>query len=381
MGKAWMMRKGGGAAGMNFRVYIGPDEPAVLMENTIWIDTDIAVPQWVIAEKNPYIDYKDVDMLSGVTLVSGFFSSSGAVSAADATKQEVHTEEYFPVTFGKVYRYEQGMTAEYSQWLAICEYTSDRTFIERTVLVNSVTGVLAEGTYTPSKSTVAYVRLSWRTYGDTGAGARLIEPDVPYTPDSVEYGTVWIQMSEGGSATINALRSNALMLTLADVQSLIGLDLFGSGERTWMKLPGYVYQNGEWIPIKTLMLTLYDAGDTCSAVTGGWTKTGGTLTFNTDHMMLMGSGVVLFTVNMINLRNYSTLRFSVIASSTESVTTVGVGTGTAAGEFVSSRAVPQGSADYTDVDVDVSSLVGTYYVKVQTYASKVGCRVRSVMLL
>lgn len=380
MGNALIMRRGGADA-LNFRVYIGPDEPAQAKENTIWIDTDVDVPHWVLSERNPYLAYRDVDMLSGVTPVSGYFSSSGAVSAADATKQEVHTEEYFPVTFGKVYRYEQGMTAEYSQWLAICEYTSDRTFIGRTVLVNSVTGVLAEGTYTPSKSTVAYVRLSWRTYGDIGAGARLIEPDVPYTPESVEYGTVWIQTAKNGSASLNALRRNALMLNPADVQSLIGLDLFGSGERTWMKLPGYVYQNGEWIPIRTLMLTLYDAGNTCSEVTGGWAKTGGTLTFNTDHMLLMGSGVVLFTVNMISLRNYSTLRFSVIASSTESVTTVGVGTGTAAGEFVSSRAVPQGSADYTDVDVDVSGLVGTYYVKVQTYASKVGCCVRSVMLL
>lgn len=379
MGNALIMRRGADA--LNFRVYIGPDEPAQAKENTIWIDTDIAVPQWVIAEKNPYIDYKDVDRLYGAILASGFLASSGAVSVADATKQEVYTEDYFPVTFGKVYRYEQGMTAEYSQWLAICEYTSDRTFIGRTVLVNSVTGVLAKGTYTPSKSTVAYVRLSWRTYGDTGAGARLIEPDVPYTPQSVEYGTVWIQTAKNGSASLNALRRNALMLNPADVQSLIGLDLFGSGERTWMKLPGYVYQNGEWIQIKTLTLTLYDAGNTCSEVTGGWAKTGGTLTFNADHMLLMGSGVVLFTVNMISLRNYSTLRFSVIASSTESVTTVGVGAGTAAGEFVSSMAVPQGSADYTDVDVDVSGLMGTYYVKVQTYASKVGCCVRSVMLL
>jgi len=131
MGNALIMRRGGADA-LNFRVYIGPDEPAQAKENTIWIDTDIAVPQWVIAEKNPYLAYRDVDMLSGVTPVPGLFANSGAISAADATKKEVHTEEYFPVTFGKVYRYEQGMTAEYSQWLVICEYTSDRTFIGRT---------------------------------------------------------------------------------------------------------------------------------------------------------------------------------------------------------------------------------------------------------
>ena len=209
----------------------------------------------------------------------------------------------------------------------------------------------------------------------------LIEPNAEYTPDDVKYGTVWIQEAPGGAVKINALRRNGLIVNLADVKCLIGLDPFDVESRTWMDIPGYMYQDGEWKEIRMLTAALYDMGDICYAITGGWTKGSGTLTMNTDHMFLAGSPALVHTVKMIDLTDYTKIRFSVLASSTSAITIIGADAGTSAGSFAASVTLPFNTKEYTDFDVDISGLKGEYYVKIQTHASSVGCSVRSVTLL
>ena len=119
----------------------------------------------------------------------------------------------------------------------------------------------------------------------------------------------------------------------------------------------------------------YNKGDKCSALTGGWTKTGsgGSLTFNTASMTLKANSynnkTDASTANKVNLANIKTLHFSVKSATsypTPGYPRVGVST--------INNPDPSESANWTvyknlsasssfgTVSIDVSSLTGSYYI-------------------
>lgn len=55
MGEAFISRRGGGGAGaaLNFYVVGGTTPPANPAENTIWINTDVAITSWIFAAEEP----------------------------------------------------------------------------------------------------------------------------------------------------------------------------------------------------------------------------------------------------------------------------------------------------------------------------------------
>ena len=120
---------------------------------------------------------------------------------------------------------------------------------------------------------------------------------------------------------------------------------------------------------------LYHQGDLCTAVTGGWTKTGsgGSLTFNTASMTLTanswGVPIDASTMNAVNLSNIKTLYFSVKSATSygaQGYPRIGVATTSNPDSSEPSQwaasATLGASGAFTTVSIDVRSLTGSYYI-------------------
>lgn len=124
------------------------------------------------------------------------------------------------------------------------------------------------------------------------------------------------------------------------------------------------YWNGE----------LYDAGNQYTDVTGGWVRhgTGGTVTFNDDNIYLATLQDYSFgtvdTTNAVDLTDFATLKVTVQSTNRSNMLgKVIVYTKNAAGkETIAASASLDSSSAETVTSLDVSSLSGAYYVRIQS---------------
>lgn len=129
----------------------------------------------------------------------------------------------------------------------------------------------------------------------------------------------------------------------------------------------------------------YNKGDKCTAVTGGWAKTGtgGSLTFNAASMTLVADSYQnvadASTTNKVDLTNIKTLYFSVKSATTygtQGYPRVGVATAnnpksSDSTKWTASKTLSASSAFQT-VSIDVSSLTGSYYIVVGGFQGDAG---------
>lgn len=279
---------GSASGGLNFKVVGGNEAPASPSENTLWVNTSTPITQWTMSSENPYAYEIDVDYLKGKATTAGYFSSTGAITAQNATNKEVYVEAYIPVKYGHNYTYNYTIASSKAMWLGIVEYSRDHTFAKRIVPVNAVTGTVQTGKYSPSSSNIVEVRLAWRTFG--------LETTVEFTgveeaADTSVNGAVWIHTGLSSDTQFNALKKNELQVYPVRAKQCVN----GS----WKELEGHSYQNGAWKPWVPYG-ALYWYGDLCEEVSGGeWTpkklKTNSevgnefdlpTITYNFDHLLI-----------------------------------------------------------------------------------------------
>lgn len=129
----------------------------------------------------------------------------------------------------------------------------------------------------------------------------------------------------------------------------------------------------------------YNKGDKCTAVTGGWSKTGtgGSLTFNSASMTLVANSAQNLTdastTNKVSLANIKTLYFSVKSATTygtQGNPRVGVATtnnpkSNDASQWSASKTL-SASSTFTTVSIPVSGLTESYYIVVGGYNGDAG---------
>lgn len=192
-------------------------------------------------------------------------------------------------------------------------------------------------------------------------------------PDELEvmlpYGCIWITPDDAVH-TVNLAREGTAEVGIGAVY------LFE--DDAWNKAEAYIYQNGEWQLVQKVK-HLYNAGDQCESVSGGWIKKSGTLTVNEDSLHIKGSTGRAVTTNLIDTTGFTAIEFDIMCTSASAKTQVGIGTSQTA--FVASELGEQGMEDYTTVQVLVSDYQGMYYAQVYTTASSAGCYIKAVRLV
>lgn len=146
-------------------------------------------------------------------------------------------------------------------------------------------------------------------------------------PTSPAEGMAWITVGTSSPIAFNALKKNSIMLHPISAKQYVG--------GAWVDKEAKSYQGGAWVEL-VARTYLYDLGDQCTEVTGGWFTEKGTngsaslendsinFSYTSVSMAWMAAG----TKNSIDLSKYSTLIFDMSVSehytSYGGVTVVGV---------------------------------------------------------
>lgn len=164
----------------------------------------------------------------------------------------------------------------------------------------------------------------------------------------------------------------------------------------WVNKIAYIYKGGTWVQFSedVTELALYNAGDQCTDVTGGWEAYSDPgIILASDHIYLMiGSGYVgrqAWTANSVDMSNYSTLNVEVTEWS--KLCYLGINDtkpkslGWSDSNFTNKDDCEQ-LAEITAngvVSMDISAVSGSYFVwlaKPGQNADYAGCKVTKVWL-
>lgn len=195
-------------------------------------------------------------------------------------------------------------------------------------------------------------------------------------PAELVQGLVWVKTGTASSVAFNAAKKGTVMVYPSACYQYEG--------GTWVSKPAKIYKDGAW---KDWAVYLYNAGDPCADLTGGWVASalkkaaGGsakapTITEGATTLTMVGNvqnGGTVHTANKIDLTAGNTLRFVGTlkpASNTGFWATICVWS-----EFGSTY--QDNLAAYYDatdevsgeVSIDISSLSGEYYVGFALYGS------------
>jgi len=347
---------------LNYEVVGGTTAPTTFnKENTIWVNTDIAIGEHVFGYEEPWVYYEDVNLLDGVTLDGYYLTSSGGLEGPTAANPEKYTVDYIPVTYGVTYEVSYTVSATNSMWFAVCEYTGSYTFKQRLVPVSSVSGTSQNFTYTPSASNVNAVRLSWRTFPNATYETSFICRNVKKS--SAPVGNIWIPTDiDNATISFNALKKNELKVYPLAPK-------LGNGNR-WKKVAGSIYKNGTSVLDYTVDEQLFPNGRDWESLECGshWVINSATRTsiIIKSEWWNQGTRAIVTTKEPVDLTDYATLTavFNVVGigdtNSPYNNWVVGLNTIKAYASATKSLKV-SGNGTYT-MTVDVSAMSGEYYI-------------------
>lgn len=195
-------------------------------------------------------------------------------------------------------------------------------------------------------------------------------------PASPVAGMVWIDIGESSDIAFNALKTNTIQIYPISAKQYIG--------STWTDVTAKSYQNGAWVQWIT-ELYLFNNGDKCTAVTGGWTtKKDTSISVNVGSSAITfsyssGSGrsAAAYTTNKIDISKYTKM---VVTGNMTAPDASEEGKGFVFG-LTSSRsenpptdwvcAKVHDSKGTFELTLDISNANGSYYACVYAHGSKV----------
>lgn len=153
---------------------------------------------------------------------------------------------------------------------------------------------------------------------DTAISGWVFSPEEPAEPSE---GLVWIGLGTASPAPFNALKKGGLYCFPASCRQYAG--------GAWVNAEAYVYTDGAWVQFGRKEVYLYNNGDMCTSVTGGWQARdlgipsgakAPTVTVNTSNIKLLAgynyssiSAGVYEVVNDIDVSGFSALTITVDA--------------------------------------------------------------------
>lgn len=194
----------------------------------------------------------------------------------------------------------------------------------------------------------------------------------PTEPTNPEGGTVFFKTDLTSSVGFNALRKNEIAVLPTAAQQYI------SGQ--WKNMEAYAYIGGTWVQFSWSRAYLYNRGDSCNAITGGWKSDNGsswltTGTYNINdngNIYLKGnnSGLWVHTINAVDITAFKTLN-AVISYAKGKRNTISVFTPTTSWNMDGDLSRKEISASGT-VTLDISALTGPHFIGVGTHSSETG---------
>ena len=183
-------------------------------------------------------------------------------------------------------------------------------------------------------------------------------------PESPVAGMVWFEVGPDSSVAFNMLRKNAVYIYPVSCKQYVGEE--------WTNVEAHIHQGGEWVLFSEFVtdIDLFNMGDTCDKVTGGWgTTDGGAVTESKLNVSCYynHSGAQVFSKNSVDLSKYKTLHVLCESFYTESYfgimskapSNASGGYDTSYGQCTARGTISAASKEFT---LDISSHSGNYYI-------------------
>lgn len=337
MSDGFVIRRGGGGAALNFNVVGGTSAPSSPKQNTIWVNTNTAIPSWSFGADEPnFYNLSTRTEGDAHTIMAPHKVSAGDILNFKIPKAVLVTREAICVRCpetGKYYYVRQGAGTAVSAWS-----------------VGTMVGVELSDASIPIGS-----------YG-SGAGTAYLRTWGKYYHKE---GTVWFSTGASSPVAFNALKKNGVMVYPLSAKQYV------SG--AWVDKTAKICQNGAWVDWVTY---LYNNGNEYADLTGGWaekatdsdemgiTKGTSKITVSVNRTSGNHQGSIAGTAKMINLADVKTLRVTVAdysnSSGNANYCRIGVtNTGFNSTDTIAAYKNVSGNGI---VELDVSSLSGSYYI-------------------
>lgn len=360
-------KHGGGGPGFNFRVLGGTAAPSSPKENDIWVNTDVKVDGWHFGADEPNVrDVKPIAANDPHQLIAPYKLSEGDLLSF-----------VIPATVTEIF-----------EAIRIYDPNTNKAYC-----VRSWAGASAEAWPVGMKVSLRISNDLWPINGWGKDGTAYI---TGWGSFYHEAGEVWITTGASSSVPFNALKKNSIMAYPLSASQYI--------DGAWVKKSASMYKNGGWTVFSVVELYLYDAGDACTADSGGWSITSNTgqqamkLSEGSSYMTVSSSWSKNYTSHAtcgtgkkVNVTNFSKL--NVLYDFSASVTTMdgagdayayltfGLGTSNTS---VGSASVSGSQGTNKTVSLDISSLKTSLYVvaKLETYGKNgnINLNIRKVWL-
>lgn len=199
--------------------------------------------------------------------------------------------------------------------------------------------------------------------------------DAPAVPAE---GMVWIVTGPASANTFNALKAGGM--SFCSLSPIMAKQYINGA---WEDKGGRIYQGGVWNELWNGVL--YDYGDQCEFITGGWvgsqtissnTTSGGKLTVNADNLSftnVSGGSFGVVTAKAVNLSGFNTLH-AITTGSTRIQVASAFPTSS---PVVYSEAFSGASTEHT---VDISKVAGEYKIAINNRGADGAAKVFRVWL-
>lgn len=353
-----------GGAGLNFKIVGGAARPQNPKENTIWINTDTAIGEYVFrAEPNN----KVLTSTKTATNQWGFENNSKNLRAANPNERTA-VFECLPDT-------EYTLTKSSGNlWYVAASRQAPAAGVDITVLkATSNDASTATAIRTPANARYLYIFVNNQSLASecTASYKKYLRTD----GSDLQAGDLWIRTAAQSNISLNALIKNALIIRLSDAFQWDGSD--------WIKRDGRIYQSEKWLPFKVLF---YENGKQYTELTGGYevTRNDNSRAAVGEKFLQVSSTAAnnglwpasyIYTKNKIDFTGIDGLRFVGRVTSYAnggggehySVGYLGISSANSNdGNFAAKVNITQ-AGDF-DVRVDTSECVGEYYIVIGSMA-------------
>lgn len=257
MAEALISRRGGGAS-LNYKVVGGTSAPANPRENTLWVNTDTPITSWHFGAED----------------ISSYMDMSNAVNATNVVSGlgngEISFKGDLAPTWSSTYiakaRLVAGVTYVLASNLAYGRFSIGRNpldamdgvldFVESINCGSVLTYVRRSVELTPIITADYYISYCTDQSGPNGKPA--FATGILLYPKG---SPVWIKTATSSPVAFNALKKNSIQVYPISAKQYVN--------GAWVNKTAQSYQGGKWVTWVT-DIYLYNQGDFCTSVTGGW---------------------------------------------------------------------------------------------------------------
>lgn len=365
------MTSGGGAGGaaLNFKVVGGAVEPSNPKENTIWVNTDVPIPEWMFSAEQP--DFALDSSVYGIT------------SDENKTLYTLSGRNYIKVNAGKAIYTLTALTGSY--WSPIL-VSPDPDAVATTTSYASSEIRTYQGTVEYEGVTYYYCRANYGyegTFSVTPKYTDSIEIEALALLMAEEYhkleensGTVWFNVGTSSPVEFNALKKNGIHVYPLSANQYI--------DGALVDVEAKIYQNGEWV--EWIVILVDDSylsnryGEWMATNYGGtggtviYTENGISVKANAGDNTKYGGGMFAGPSETINFDDINEIHFIIANNTSYSITAQLLITSVKDTAYNSSTVATGGAAiasgSEAEVLFDTSAVTGNYYLRFGCSTSK-----------